>query len=93
MATPAPDSRDWRHRAACRGENPDDFFPVGSDDSAATAAQTKRATRVCAGCPVRTDCLDFAIATRQPHGIWGGTTETERTREHRRVLRNRRAAA
>jgi WhiB family redox-sensing transcriptional regulator len=68
--------RDWWRAAACRTADPDIFFPVsahgpGSDDIA-------RAKAVCAGCPVRRQCLQFALATHQMHGVWGGTTEEER---------------
>jgi WhiB family redox-sensing transcriptional regulator len=67
---------DWWRDAACRSADPEIFFPVssvgpGRDDVA-------RAKEVCASCRVRRQCLQFAIATRQLHGVWGGTTEEER---------------
>jgi WhiB family redox-sensing transcriptional regulator len=46
---------------------------------------------ICAGCPVRIQCLDFALTHDQTHGIWGGTTAEDRQRDRRR--RRRRAAA
>jgi WhiB family transcriptional regulator, redox-sensing transcriptional regulator len=66
----------WRELAACRLEDPDLFFPIGTAGPA--LAQTRRAQAVCARCPVWPQCLDFALATEQATGIWGGTTETER---------------
>jgi hypothetical protein len=61
----------WQRRAACRTEDPESFFPEW--DGAARAAQA-----VCAGCPVRAECLDYAIKRGITHGIWGGLTEQER---------------
>ncbi|MCL2582166.1 MAG: WhiB family transcriptional regulator [Streptosporangiales bacterium] len=68
--------RDWWQAAACRTADPDIFFPVsahgpGEEDIA-------QAKEVCAECSVRRQCLQFALATHQMHGVWGGTTEEER---------------
>ena len=67
----------WKEAAACRGMAADVFFPE-SDEGAATAKA------ICATCPVATECLEFALATRQDDGVWGGLTETERRRLRRR---------
>ena len=72
----------WRAEAACRNEDTNLFFPI-SDEGAAEAKA------ICAVCPVRAECLDWSIATRQSDGVWGGLTENER----RRVRRRRQAAA
>ena len=69
--------RTWRDRAACRTADPDLFFPVSAASHA--QADTARARAVCASCPVRSRCLDFALTTRQAHGIWGGRTPEERS--------------
>jgi WhiB family redox-sensing transcriptional regulator len=80
-----PDDAGWG-RAACRSADPELFFPVsGTGPSVALIAEAKA---VCAGCEVRGECLAFALATRQLHGIWGGTSPEERT-----VLRNKARAA
>ncbi|MFD5494406.1 WhiB family transcriptional regulator [Streptomyces sp. NPDC001812] len=79
---------DWRTRAACRDEDPDLFFPIGTSGSA--LLQTERAKAVCRRCPVREQCLDWAMDSGQSLGVWGGTSETER-RALRRRLRARRA--
>jgi WhiB family transcriptional regulator, redox-sensing transcriptional regulator len=63
-------------RGACRHEDPELFFPVGSTGPA--LLQAARAKAVCAGCPVRIDCLDYAIETGQSAGVWGGVSEEER---------------
>ncbi len=78
MRTDAAESgkTDWRGDAACRGLDPDLFFPVGTAGPA--LGQINRAKRVCAGCPVRARCLDWALVTGQDAGVWGGTSEDER---------------
>jgi WhiB family redox-sensing transcriptional regulator len=68
--------RDWWEAAACRTADPDLFFPVSSVGPGRD--EVARAKEVCAGCRVRRQCLQFALATRQAHGVWGGTTEEER---------------
>jgi WhiB family redox-sensing transcriptional regulator len=66
---------DWRHRAICRDEDPELFFPISNDGPG--RAQAAEAKAVCARCPVIHDCRDWARATGMT-GIWGGTTEDER---------------
>ena len=79
----------WRSLAACLSADPDLFFPVSSTGPA--KRQIARAKVICAGCPVRSECLEFAVTHDQTHGIWGGTTPQDRQRDRRR--RRRRAAA
>ena len=67
---------DWREHAACRDADPELFFPVS--DMGPGARQVTQAKAVCAGCPVRTRCLDYAMDNALDHGIFGGTTECER---------------
>ena len=52
------------------------FFPVSTVGPGQD--EVTRAKEVCAACLVRRQCLQFALATRQAHGVWGGTTEEER---------------
>src|SRR4051812_6370525 len=73
---------DWTARAKCLDENPDLFFPSG--DGGRAQGQIERARLVCAGCPVRRECLDVALTTDAKHGIWAGTTPAERRRLRRR---------
>ena len=79
---------DWRAEGACRTANPDLFFPVAV--GAVANRQIAKAQRICAGCPVRQQCLDFALRTPEPAGVWGGTTPEQRIRARRG--RNRTAA-
>ena len=66
-----PLSADWRYRAVCRGVDLDVFFP-GRGESAEPARQ------ICARCPVRLPCLDYAIRHGIVQGIWGGLAERDR---------------
>lgn len=77
----ADDAPHWRHEAACYGEDLDLFFPVGVAGPAVW--QVSRAKAICEDCPVRAQCLEYALRTGQDHGIWGGLTPQER-RELRR---------
>jgi WhiB family redox-sensing transcriptional regulator len=72
----------WRQKAACRGLDPEIFYPI-SDDAADPAKS------VCSACAVRTPCLEYALSHRENDGIWGGATEKER----RRIVRQRRKSA
>jgi WhiB family redox-sensing transcriptional regulator len=70
---------DWLFRAACRTEDPELFFPVGSSGPA--LVQTARAKAVCRRCPVMIQCRTWAVTTGQVAGVWGGTSEDERRRD------------
>ena|ERR1700751_5277195 len=89
-------SAGWRAAGACVSADPDLFFPVSPDGMA--AGQVAEALRICAGCTVRRQCLEFALRTHEVEGIWGGTTSQERVRARRaeaerRRCERRRAAA
>lgn len=74
----------WRKHALCRDTDPDLFFPVGTTGQA--LVQIDRAKDVCDECPVKADCLDFALETNQDSGIWGGTSEEERRKLRREYV-------
>lgn len=85
-----PARRDWRTSAACRTADPELFFPVSEIGPA--REDIARAKEVCYSCRVRRQCLQFALATHQIYGVWGGTTEEERrlrVREQRERQRER----
>jgi WhiB family redox-sensing transcriptional regulator len=70
--------RDWWKSAACQDADPELFFPVSAVGR--SREDIARAKAVCASCLVRRPCLEFALATHQVHGVWGGMTEEERKR-------------
>ncbi|MEE1740519.1 WhiB family transcriptional regulator [Streptomyces sp. BE147] len=78
----------WRMDAACREEDPDLFFPIGSTGPA--LVQTAEAKAVCASCPVREPCLRWALDNGQDSGVWGGLGEDERRALKRRARRRAR---
>lgn len=74
----------WRESAACRGEDPELFFPIG--DGGLAQRQTARARAVCLGCPVMYQCRDWAVRNGETEGVWGGTTAAERRLIRRRFV-------
>lgn len=68
----------WMSHGNCAHRDPSMFFP--SDGVGVEIAR-----RACEGCPVKTLCLEYAIAERIDHGVWGGCSE----RERRRIIRSR----
>lgn len=85
------DNDDWRREAACNDVDPDLFFPIGSTGPA--VAQIKAAKAVCDDCTVQPSCLEFALATNQESGVWGGTDEEERRRLRKIWLAKQRRAS
>ena len=71
--TAAGGDDEWRLDALCAETDPEAFFPD-------KGGSTRDAKRVCAGCPVRAECLEFALASDERFGIWGGLSERERRR-------------
>jgi WhiB family redox-sensing transcriptional regulator len=73
---------DWRNHAACRDEDPELFFPVGTSGPA--LLQIAEAKAVCRRCPVSSECLNWALASGQDAGVWGGLSEDDRRALKRR---------
>ena len=61
----------WRREASCKDKDPDIFFPGQSESN-------HRAIAICSDCPVRIDCLEYAIETKESFGIWGGLLPQDR---------------
>lgn len=61
----------WRDEAACKGMDQSIFFPERGES-------TDEAKRVCMGCPVKVDCAEYALTTKQEIGIWGGLSNRQR---------------
>jgi WhiB family transcriptional regulator, redox-sensing transcriptional regulator len=72
----------WRTTGACKGLDPEIFYPAEDDDAA-------EAKSICSGCHVKATCLEHALRFREKEGVWGGCTE----RERRRIIRQRRRTA
>lgn len=72
----------WQARARCRGRDATLFFApaAGGELKEEKLAREAMAKSICRECPVRAQCLEFALETREPYGIWGGLNELERRR-------------
>ena len=81
LSVPITDERPWVVFAACRDADPDLFFPAGREEEL-------RALAVCASCPVRSECLDYALEAGERFGIWGGLTEKKRRKLSLRMRRS-----
>lgn len=69
----------WQDRALCAQTDPEAFFPE-------KGGSTREAKRVCTGCEVRSECLDYALAHDERFGIWGGMSERERRKLKKRAV-------
>jgi WhiB family redox-sensing transcriptional regulator len=69
----AEQEQDWQERALCAQTDPEAFFPE-------KGGSTREAKLICAGCEVRAECLEYALAFDERFGIWGGLSERERRR-------------
>lgn len=69
----------WQERALCAQTDPEAFFPE-------KGGSTREAKKVCLGCDVRSECLEYALANDERFGIWGGLSERERRKLKKRVV-------
>lgn len=68
----------WQERALCAQTDPEAFFPE-------KGGSTREAKKICTGCEVRSECLEYALAHDERFGIWGGLSERERRRLKKRA--------
>lgn len=97
VSDPLPAGLDWHEQAACRGADPELFFAPDTERVSARKRREAAAKAICAGCIVRTSCLEWRLASpgQLDGGVWGGANEDERARIRRLRLRaaTRKAAA
>ncbi len=72
------DSWDWQVRAACRGMDAATFFHPENERGRSRRRREEQAKRICSDCPVRRECLGWALSVGEPYGVWGGLSPTER---------------
>ena len=70
---------EWQERALCAQTDPEAFFPE-------KGGSTREAKRICLGCEVRAECLEYALANDERFGIWGGLSERERRKLKKRAV-------
>ena len=70
---------EWQENALCAQTDPEAFFPE-------KGGSTREAKRICSGCEVRAECLEYALANDERFGIWGGLSERERRRVKKQAV-------
>jgi len=75
----------WQEHGSCREADPTLFFHPQNERGLARARRDRAAKSVCASCPVRIECADYAIRAREPYGVWGGLTEEDRESIYARI--------
>ncbi|SFL94908.1 transcription factor WhiB [Geodermatophilus ruber] len=73
------EAQSWQERALCAETDPEAFFPE-------KGGSTREAKKICTGCEVKAECLEYALANDERFGIWGGLSERERRRLRRRAV-------
>lgn len=73
------DEESWQERALCSQTDPEAFFPE-------KGGSTREAKKICTGCEVKVECLEYALANDERFGIWGGLSERERRRIKREAI-------
>jgi WhiB family transcriptional regulator, redox-sensing transcriptional regulator len=73
------EEQDWQERALCAQTDPEAFFPE-------KGGSTREAKKICGGCEVRPECLEYALAHDERFGIWGGLSERERRRIRKQAV-------
>jgi WhiB family redox-sensing transcriptional regulator len=77
---PIADIWDWQRLGLCRGRDSAQFFHPDGERGASRSRREATAKQLCRRCPVRAECAAQALTSREPYGVWGGFTETERLR-------------
>lgn len=73
------EAAEWQERALCAQTDPESFFPE-------KGGSTREAKKICTGCEVRAECLEYALAHDERFGIWGGLSERERRKLRKRAV-------
>ncbi|CAN5540203.1 WhiB family transcriptional regulator [soil metagenome] len=79
LPSPRAEDWEWQIQGACRGLDSATFFHPENERGPSRARRERQAKEVCAACPVTEACLDWALRTREPYGVWGGKSTEERT--------------
>ena len=87
LPMPLQEVYDWQYDGACRQVDPETFFSPDAERGPRRRAREAAAKALCAVCPVVQQCLDHALAVREPYGVWGGlnTNERENLLTHKRT--------
>lgn len=77
---PIVDLWDWQRLGSCRGRDSAQFFHPDGERGSSRLRRESGAKSVCRACPVRAECAAHALSVREPYGVWGGFSESERLR-------------
>lgn len=75
----------WQEHGSCRVADPLLFFHPQNERGSSRSRRDRAAKIVCAGCPVRMECADYAVRAREPYGVWGGLSEDDREHIYARL--------
>jgi WhiB family transcriptional regulator, redox-sensing transcriptional regulator len=78
LPAPREGDWDWQVKAACRGQDTATFYHPENERGPSRMRREHRAKQICAACPVIDNCLSWALAAREPYGVWGGLSVEER---------------
>jgi WhiB family redox-sensing transcriptional regulator len=92
VAMPPRPSWAWQDAGGCRGKDIVLFFGPDGERQPEREVRERKAKAVCAACPVRAECLTYAVSRPEKYGTWGGLNEEERASERRRRMRRANAA-
>lgn len=80
LPRPVADVWEWQRLGACQGRDSAQFFHPDGERGSSRTRREAQAKAVCVACPVRAECAAHALSVREPYGVWGGFSESERLR-------------
>ncbi len=87
LSAPRQDHWEWQQDAACRGTDVETFYHPDNERGTRRARHEMRAKAICATCSVTEHCLAWAMANREPYGVWGGLSPEERAERRLHLVR------
>lgn len=78
LPKPLMDQYDWQYEGRCRQVDPEQFFSPDAERGPRRRGREATAKAICASCPVINQCLEHALAVKEPYGVWGGLNTNER---------------
>ncbi len=75
---PVADLWEWQYQGACRDLDTEQFFHPEGERGGNRRRRDEAAKAICAQCPVIDQCREYALASQEPFGVWGGLTQEER---------------
>ena len=86
LPVPLIEHYEWQYDGVCMGVDSDVFFSPEAERGAKRARREEAAKALCRTCPVIDKCREHALSVREPYGVWGGLTESERAQLTRQSI-------